>query len=94
MTWKRELISEIIDNGFDLGYFTLQEFYDCSLKYLQGKFPSNDSCEASIRANLQKLRDDGYLEFIERGQYRVISSENDEWIEFTEKYRGYFKLNI
>tara|TARA_Y100000389_G_C16962558_1_gene271756 strand:- start:208 stop:480 length:273 start_codon:yes stop_codon:yes gene_type:complete len=89
MTWKSEIKSEIIDNGFDLGYFTLQEFYDSSLKNLQRKFPSNDSCEASIRANLQKLRDDGYLEFLERGQYKVISSENDEWTEFTEKYHKY-----
>jgi len=89
MTWKSEIKYEIIDNGYDLGYFTLQEFYRSSLKNLQDKFPDNYSCEASIRANLQKLRDLGYLEFLEKGQYRVISEENDEWIQFTKRYHEY-----
>jgi len=86
MTWKKEIKSEIIDQAYDLGYFTLQEFYRSSLKILELKFNDNTSCEASIRANLQKLRDDGYLEFVEKGKYRVISKENNEWIQFIENY--------
>ena len=86
MTWKSEIKSEIEKNNYDIGYFTLQEFYRSSLKNLELKFNENTSCEASIRANLQKLRNDGYLEFLEKGEYRVISEENDEWIQFIENY--------
>jgi predicted transcriptional regulator of viral defense system len=86
MTWKKEIKSEIIDQAYDLGYFTLQEFYVTSLKNLEQKFNGNTSCKASIRANFQKLRDDGYLEFVEKGKYRVISEENNEWIQFIESY--------
>ena len=89
MTWKSEIKSEIIDNGYDLGYFTLQEFYDTSLRNIQIKFPKNYSCEASIRANFQNLRDDGFLKFLERGRYRVISEDNDNWIQFTKRYHHY-----
>jgi len=86
MTWKKEIKSEIIDQSYDLGYFTLQEFYRSSLKNLQMKYPKNNTCEASIQGTLQKLRDDGYLEFVSPGKYRVISEENDEWIQFIENY--------
>ena len=86
MTWKSEIKSEIEKNNYDIGYFTLQEFYRSSLKNLVLKFNANTSCEASIRANLQKLRNDGYLEFLEKGEYRVISKENNEWIQFVEIY--------
>ena len=86
MSWKNEIKSEIIDNAYDLGYFTLQEFYNSSLKNLQMKFLKNNTCEARIRRTLQELRDEGYLEFIEKGKYKVISGENKEWIQFTEKY--------
>ena len=86
MTWKREIKLEIEKNNFDLGYFTLQEFYRSSLVNLQNKFNENTTCEASIRANLQKLRDDGYLEFLAKGEYRVINKENDEWTQFIENY--------
>ena len=77
---------EIEDNGFDIGYFTLQEFYKSSLKNLELKYPNNNTCEAMIRDILQKLRDDGYLEFVSPGKYRAISEENDEWIQFVEIY--------
>ena len=86
MTWKKEIKSEIEKNNFDIGYFTLQEFYRSSLLNLELKFNENTSCEASIRANLQKLRNDGYLEFLEKGEYRVISKANNEWIQFIENY--------
>ena len=87
MTWKKEIKSEIIDQAYDLGYFTLKEFYVTSLKNLQMKYPKNSTCEASIQGTLQKLRDDGYLEFINnKGKYRVISEENNEWIQFIETY--------
>jgi len=86
MSWKQAIRREIEQNDFDLGYFTLQEFYRSSLQNLELKFNESTTCSASIRANLQKLRDDGYLEFVAKGKYRVISKENDEWIQFIENY--------
>jgi hypothetical protein len=86
MTWKSEIKLEIEKNNYDIGYFTLQEFYMTSLKNLQMKYLKNNTCEASIQGTLQKLRDDGYLEFVSPGKYRVISKENNEWIQFIEIY--------
>ena len=86
MTWKSEIKKEIVKHGLDLGIFTLQEFYRYSLTHLESIHKDNTTCEASIRANLQKLRDDGYLIFIEKGVYKVSSIENKEFIEFVERY--------
>ena len=86
MTWKQAIRGEIKDNNYDLGYFTLQEFYRSSLNNLQMKYPKNSLCMASIRDTLQKLRKDGYLEFVSPGKYRVISKENNEWIQFIKNY--------
>ena len=87
MTWKRELKREIIDNGLDMGEFTIQELYQISLQSLKIKFPNNNTCKASIQGTLQKLRDDNYLRFIDnKGTYEVISSENDEWRQFVKNY--------
>ena len=86
MTWKTVLKKEIENNHLDLGTFTLQELINYSLNVLQLKYPDNDSCEASIRANLQKLRNENYLIFVERGTYKVLSKENDEFINFVDTY--------
>ena len=91
MTWKEDLKREIENNHLDLGIFTLQEFYRHSLTHFENIYKDNTTCEASIRANLQKLRDDGYLIFIEKGVYKVSSIENEEFIHFVETYHG---LNI
>jgi hypothetical protein len=89
MSWKKELKSEIIYHGFDLGYFTLQELYNSSIQNLSIKYPKNNSIKASMQGTLQKLRDDGYLQFVYSGTYLVISKENDEWILFIDRYRGH-----
>ena len=86
MTWKSEIKKEIVKHGLDLGTFTLQEFYRYSLTHLESIYKVNTTCEASIRANLQKLRDECYLIFIEKGVYKVSSIENDEFLEFVERY--------
>ena len=86
MTWKKTIRREIETNNYDIGYFTLQEFYRSSLKNLELKYPKNNTCKASTQRTLQDLRDDGYLEFVSPGKYRAISEENDEWIQFVEIY--------
>lgn len=51
--------------------FTLDEVYGFE-KALQSKHPGNRHIKDKIRQQLQILRDRGYLEFMERGKYRVI----------------------
>jgi len=50
--------------------FTLDEVYTFE-SFLDKKHPENKHIKDKIRQQLQVLRDKGYLEFIERGRYRV-----------------------
>jgi len=50
--------------------FTLDEIYTLE-NLLSKKHPDNKHIKDKIRQQLQILRDKGYLEFIERGRYRV-----------------------
>jgi len=94
MTWKSEIKKEIVKHGLDLGTFTLQEFYRYSLTHFENIYKDNTTCEASIRANFQKLRDEGYLIFIEKGVYKVYTVENEEFINFVAVYREHQSPSI
>ena len=50
--------------------FTLDEMYDFDSR-LQELHPDNKNIGPKIRQELQVLRDNGVLEFIERGKYRL-----------------------
>jgi type II restriction enzyme len=39
---------------------------------LRNKYPNNNFIKDKIRQQLQKLRDKWYLEFLERGKYRIL----------------------
>lgn len=52
------------------GDFTLNEVYAFE-KELEKKHPDNKHIKDKIRQQLQVLRDKGYIEFIERGKYRL-----------------------
>ena len=86
MPWKTDLKREIEDNHLDVGIFTLQELYRYSYNNLQLKYPKNKTIEARIRQTLQGLRDEKYLLFIGRGEYKVLSWGNDEFINFVNVY--------
>ena len=86
MSWKKDLKKEIEKNNFDLGIFTLQEFYRVSFNVLSIKYPNNNTIKASIQRTLQDIRDDNYLIFLNRGEYKVNSQENIEFLEFIERY--------
>ena len=86
MTWKSEIKSEIIDNGYDLGYFTLQEFHKLTKHTLEKEYPKNKTIKFTIQRTFQELRDEKYLAFVERGKYKVLSKENDEFINFVDTY--------
>ena len=91
MTWKKDLMRIIKKNHLDLGIFTLEELYRVSFNTLRMRYPNNNTIKYSIQSNLQKLRDDNYLIFIDRGEYKVNTVSNDEFINFVEDYH---KLNI
>ena len=86
MPWKTDLKREIEENHLDVGIFTLQELYRYSYNNLQLKYPKNKAIDARIRQTLQVLRDEKYLLFIGRGEYKVLSWENDEFINFVKVY--------
>jgi len=60
----------IIDS-FESKEFSLSDMYafENDLKLLH---PENNNIKPKIRQQLQFLRDKGYLEFLEKGRYRVI----------------------
>ena len=51
--------------------FSLNEMYSFE-KFLELKHPNNKNVQAKIRQQLQTLRNYGYLEFINRGEYKLI----------------------
>jgi len=86
MTWKNDLMIIIKNNHLDLGTFTLEELYRVGFNILSRRYPKNNTIKASIQGTLQKLRDDNYLIFLNRGVYKVNNSSNDEFINFVEVY--------
>lgn len=91
MSWKIDLMRIIKRNNLDLGIFTLEELYRVSFNVLSRRYPNNNTIKASIQSNLQKLRDDNYLIFLEKGKYKVNSQENNEFINFVSNYHNNHK---
>ncbi|MDT9564119.1 DpnI domain-containing protein [Streptococcus mutans] len=54
--------------------FSLKEMYDFE-NYLKNLHPDNHNIQAKIRHQLQILRDKGLIDFIGRGRYRKIPSQ-------------------
>lgn len=54
--------------------FTLQEMYSFE-ETLKTKHPNNNFIKEKIRQQLQFLRDENYLEFVNKGTYRVIKEK-------------------
>ncbi len=52
--------------------FVLQDFYRAFEDYLGGLHPENRNVQPKIRQQLQILRDNGVLEFLSGGHYRVL----------------------
>jgi 5-methylcytosine-specific restriction protein B len=57
--------------------FTRQEFLDKFLPVLQDEYPGNNTIESTISYQLQRLRDDGLLDFLSRGNYKWLGFEGD-----------------
>tara|TARA_B100001094_G_scaffold204373_1_gene198293 strand:+ start:1954 stop:2577 length:624 start_codon:yes stop_codon:yes gene_type:complete len=83
MTWKEDLKREIITNGLDKRPFTLKELYISSEESLKNGKDSN-SVRASIRATLQNLRDEGFINFLDKGLYQVNRENTIQEEEYTK----------
>lgn len=85
MTWKDDVYVELLryTETNTTEQFTLREFYRHAADRLAAKHPDNNNVRAKIRQILQRLQDDGQLEFVDYdGTYRLV--EFDE--EFTTEY--------
>jgi len=81
--WKGCIQELILRNGLMENPFTLQGFLNLSDSItgtsihdtLKVSFPKSNSVGASVRGTLQKLRDNGFLKFIDyKGTYEVTRS--------------------
>ena len=67
--WHEKLYDIIVHNFQD--EFTLPDLYRFE-PLLKEQYPENNTIQASIRCNLQKLRDKGKIEFLQSGRYKVM----------------------
>lgn len=66
--WKKDVF-DIVDSLDE--YFTLEQVYQyCD--HLRQLYPKNKNIEAGIRRTLQYMRNDGLIEFIDRGKYKKL----------------------
>ena len=71
-TWKDNMYI-IISRSFKINtHIELNDIYLKCEKKLKDHYPKNNTIKASIRRNLQILRDENKIEFIDRGLYRLL----------------------
>jgi MoxR-like ATPase len=81
---------ETIDNEYDNSEITLTELKDRIIPRLEEEFPENDHLEAGLRRTLQELRDDGEIEFLGDGSYRLTLEATPPFRDlFEEALHGY-----
>jgi hypothetical protein len=68
--WKNVLL-EILPCESET--FTISDVYERCEELLSELYPNNNHIRASIKHNLQRLRDDGFIEFLDnKGRYQWI----------------------
>ncbi|MEF2175501.1 MAG: hypothetical protein V3575_03420, partial [Candidatus Absconditabacteria bacterium] len=72
---KDVLKAEIFLDYDLLDVFNLGDVYYKYIDKLKEKFPDSNTIEAKIRRLLQILRDEGYIEFLGRGNYKLIKKD-------------------
>ena len=68
--WKQNLLVLLKQNFFPTQTFSANDIYTKYEKILQEIYPKSNTVRASIRANMQYLRDDGSITFVSRGTYK------------------------
>lgn len=75
----REVILEEIRRNWRVGQtFSRQEWLRRSMPAFEAAFPANQSLEMSAQKALQNLRDEGVVEFLGGGQYRLATAAAPE----------------
>jgi 5-methylcytosine-specific restriction enzyme B len=74
--WRKSMLAKIklLCQEKSSAEFTRQEFLEKYLSELQEEYPNNNTTDSTISYHLQKLRDDGVLEFLSPGNYK--------WLDF------------
>jgi len=71
MGWDSEL-KTIVQRDFSVGeHFTLDEIYGYQGHFSE-LYPDNRHVKDKLRQTLQHLRDDGIVEFVDRGIYKRL----------------------
>lgn len=72
--WRDLLLSRIKEfcQQQNSNEFSRKDFLPRYKEEFQRHFPENSSIEYSVNKNFQLLRDDGLIEFLERGKYRLL----------------------
>ncbi len=70
-----DVLYEIITENFE-DEFTLKQVYAFE-PILKAQYPNNNTIQASIRRNLQKLRNKGKIDFLDNGRYRLIKAPEE-----------------
>lgn len=80
ITWKSAVLSRVRDLCLSKSspLFSRVEFKEQYLEELQVIFPDNNSAEFSIDSNMQKLRDEGEIDFISGGQYQWLGFDDGD----------------
>jgi len=68
--WKQNLLILLKQYFFPTQTFSANDIYTKCEKILQEIYPKSNTIRASIRANMQYLRDDGSINFVSRGTYK------------------------
>jgi hypothetical protein len=74
-SWKQAVADQILDivNSRGNTTFAIQQVYE-RLDVLRGLFPGNRHVREKTRQMLQRLRDDGFVEFLGHGEYRLATN--------------------
>ncbi|KAF0159394.1 MAG: ATPase [Syntrophaceae bacterium] len=80
--WKNEVYARIQEycRENNSAEFSRQDFLSKYLDQFQELFPNNNTIEHTIARNLQLLRDDGKIEFLARGIYRLLDDDLTETV--------------
>ena len=64
-SWKEKLLFILRFHFSHRQFFTLDEVYKVAVGSLQFFYPENNTVTATIRRNLEELRDDGCIQFVD-----------------------------
>lgn len=82
-TWKSAVLSRVKDLCFNKNdaNFSRVEFQQHYLDELQALYPNSKSAEYTIDKEMQNLRDEGEIEFSQKGQYLWLGFEDGAEVE-------------